>query len=67
MAALRPLDGGQIKTSRASLIGGIAVGTGVAVIWGALARDLGAGPAAALLPAGLAGLLSGLWVWRADL
>jgi hypothetical protein len=67
MAALRPLDGGQIKTSRASLVGGIAVGIGVAVLWAALARDLGAGSVAALLPAGLAGLLTGLWVWRADL
>ncbi len=67
MAALTPLDGGRIKTSRASLVGGIAVGIGVAVLWGALARDLGAGPLAALLPAILAGLLAGLWVWRADL
>ncbi|WP_043360599.1 hypothetical protein [Belnapia sp. F-4-1] len=67
MAALSPLDGGQIKTSRASLVGGIAVGVGVALLWGALAYDLGAGPLAALLPAILAGMVAGLWVWRADL
>ena len=42
MAALTPLDGGGIKTSRASLIGGIAVAIGVFVLWLALARDLGA-------------------------
>ncbi|SDB60413.1 hypothetical protein [Belnapia rosea] len=67
MASLTPLDGGQIKTSRASLVGGIAVGLGVAALWVALARDLGAGPLGAILPALMAGLLSGLWVWRADL
>jgi hypothetical protein len=67
MAGLTPLDGGQIKTSRASLIGGIAVGVGVLVLWLAIAAELGsAGP----LAAG-AGLLVaaavGLWIWKADL
>ena len=67
MAALTPLDGGGIKTSRASLIGGIAVAIGVFVLWLALTRDLGI---TGLLPA-LLGLavssLVGLWIWRADL
>jgi hypothetical protein len=67
MAALTPLDGGQIKQSRASLIGGIAVGIGVFVLWGAIASDLGA----ASLPVLALGLLVsggvGLWIWKADL
>lgn len=67
MAGLTPLDGGAIKTSRASLVGGIAVAVGVFVLWVALARDLGLGGAPSL---GLGALVSagiGLWIWRADL
>lgn len=67
MAALTPLDGGGIKTSRASLIGGIAVAIGVFVLWQALARDLGAGVIASLGGGAVAGALTGLWIWRADL
>ena len=67
MAALTPLDGGQIKKSRASLVGGIAVGIGVFVLWAALARDLGAGGAGLLFCGALVGLLVGLWIWKADL
>ena len=67
MAALTPLDGGGIKTSRASLIGGIAVAIGVLVLWQALARDLGLGYFASLLSGAVAGGLAGLWIWRADL
>lgn len=67
MASLTPLDGGGIKTSRASLIGGIAVAVGVFVLWLALARDLGA--EGFVIPAmGFAvSALIGLWIWRADL
>ena len=67
MAGLTPLDGGGIKTSRASLIGGIAVAIGVFVLWFALARDLGA---QGILPLALGAVVSalvGLWIWRADL
>ncbi|TCZ64435.1 hypothetical protein [Roseicella aquatilis] len=67
MAALRPLDGGGIKTSRASLIGGIAVGIGVFVLWTLLARDLGGdGLLTDTIGLVLSGLI-GLWIWRADL
>ena len=67
MAALTPLDGGGIKTSRASLIGGIAVAIGVFVLWIALSRDLGAqGVVPTAVGAIVSGLI-GLWIWRADL
>ncbi|MBK1657136.1 hypothetical protein [Paracraurococcus ruber] len=67
MAALTPLDGGGIKTSRASLIGGIAVAIGVFVLWVALARDLGAEGALPLALGALVAGGTGLWIWRADL
>jgi hypothetical protein len=67
MAVLTPLDGGGIKTSRASLIGGIAVAIGVFVLWQALARDLGVGDFASLASGAAVGALAGLWIWRADL
>ena len=67
MAGLTPLDGGQIKQSRASLVGGVAVGIGVFVLWTAIARDLGAAGGGPLLLGGVAGALVGLWIWRADL
>jgi hypothetical protein len=67
MAVLTPLDGGGIKTSRASLIGGIAVAIGVFVLWQALARDLGMGNFASLVSGALVGAIIGLWIWRADL
>jgi hypothetical protein len=67
MAALTPLDGGGIKTSRASLIGGIAVAIGVLVLWQALARDLGLGDFASLVSGAAAGGVTGWWIWRADL
>lgn len=67
MAVLTPLDGGNIKTSRASLIGGIAVAVGVFVLWLALAADLGAGGVLSSLLGALVGGLIGLWIWKADL
>ncbi|HEY0420439.1 MAG TPA: hypothetical protein VGC80_13050 [Acetobacteraceae bacterium] len=67
MATLTPLDGGQIKKSRASLIGGIAVGIGVFVLWNAIARDLAADGAGPLLLGAVVSLLVALWIWRADL
>jgi lipopolysaccharide export LptBFGC system permease protein LptF len=64
MAAQSP---GKIKPGRASLIGGIAVGIAVFVLWVALARDLGvagAWPVAAglVLASGIAA-----WIRIADL
>ena len=67
MAAMTPLDGGQIKKSRASLVGGIAVGLGVMALWAAITRDLGqAGSGVMLAGAGVATLVA-LWIWKADL
>ena len=58
---------GKIKPGRTSLIGGIAVGIAVFVLWVALARDLGV---ASVLPV-VAGLVvaSGIaaWIRIADL
>ena len=64
---LAPLDGGAIKTSRASLFGGIAVAIGVFVLWLALAADLGLRGAGSAILGGAVSLLIGLWIWRADL
>ena len=67
MAAMTPLDGGRIKKSRASLIGGIAVGIGVFVLWTAIARDLAADGTGSMLLGAVTGALVALWIWRADL
>jgi hypothetical protein len=67
MAAITPLDGGRIKKSRASLIGGIAVGIGVFVLWTAITRDLAVAGNGMLLLGIAVSLLVGLWIWRADL
>jgi hypothetical protein len=67
MAALTPLDGGGIKTSRASLFGGIAVAIGVFVLWFLLARDLGVQGFTSMATGALVSALIGLWIWRADL
>jgi hypothetical protein len=67
VAVLTPLDGGGIKSSRASLIGGIAVAIGVFVLWCAIARDLDVSGFASLASGALVSALIGLWIWRADL
>ena len=64
---IAPLDGGRIKRSRASFVGGAAVAVGVFVLWVALARDLGAGGPGPVLLGAAVGSLVGLWIWRADL
>ena len=64
---LTPLDGGQIKRSRASLVGGIAVAIGVMVLWVAIARELQSDGAGAIGLGVVAAALIGLWIWRADL
>lgn len=58
---------GEIKKSRASLVGGIAVGIGVMVLWIALARDLGGAGAWPLVVGGMVAVLIALWIWKADL
>ena len=65
--ALAPLDGGQIKQSRASLVGGVAVAIGVLALWLALARDLGADGAGVVALGAAVAAGVGLWIWRADL
>lgn len=58
---------GEIKKSRASLVGGIAVGIGVMVLWTALARDLGSAGVWPLIVGGAVSVLVALWIWKADL
>lgn len=65
--ALAPLDGGAIKQSRASLVGGIAVAVGVMALWVAILRDLGMDGSLAMVAGGGVSGLVGLWIWRADL
>ena len=67
MAAITPLDGGRIKKSRASLVGGIAVGIGVMVLWTAITRDLAVAGNGMLLLGVAVSILVGGWIWRADL
>ena len=65
--ALTPLDCGQIKRSRASLVGGIAVAIGVLALWVAIARDVQADGWGTLALGAMVSALIGLWIWRADL
>ena len=65
--ALTPLDGGQIKKSRASLVGGAWVAVGVLALWVAIARELQADGAGPIGLGVLVAALVGLWIWWADL
>lgn len=65
--ALTPLDGGQIKKSRASLVGGVAVGIGVLALWIAILRDLQAMGTGTVTLGVIVAVMIGLWIWRADL
>ena len=67
MAAMTPLDGGQIKKGRASLIGGIAVGAAVLALWTVIALDLGAASDSVMFAGGAVSALVALWIWKADL
>ena len=58
---------GEIKKGRASLIGGIAVGIAVLVLWVAIARDLGLTSPATLLAGFLAAIAVAAWIRLADL
>jgi hypothetical protein len=64
---MTPLDGGQIKRSRASLIGGIVVAIGVMALWIAIAQEVQAAGAGPLALGAVVAALVGLWIWRADL
>lgn len=57
----------RIKSGRASLVGGLAVGLAVLLIWILLARDLGAGTLTAILPGALIAALIAVWIRIADL
>ena len=61
--------GGQIKRTRASLVGGIIVAAGVFVLWVLIAEKLGyAATRAPVLTGGaVLGALVGAWVRLADL
>lgn len=62
--ALKSAPAGRLKRSRASLIGGVAVGIGVAVLTVLLAG----GPSAFNIGLGVViGVVLGLWVRLADL
>ena len=67
MAALTPLDGGQIKKGRASLIGGIAVGVAVMALWVAITRDIGSAGNGVMVAGVVVAALVALWIWKADL
>ena len=58
---------GRIKQGRASLIGGIAVGLAVLVLWTAIARDLAADSAGIIALGVLAAAGVATWIRRADL
>lgn len=61
-----PLQG-EIKRGRASLIGGIAVGAGVFVLFVALARDLGALGTGTIVAGAVVAAAIAAWIRIADL
>ena len=58
---------GEIKKGRASLIGGIAVGIAVLVLWTAIARDLGIASTATIIGGLAAAAAVAAWIRVADL
>lgn len=58
---------GEIKTGRASLIGGIAVGIAVLVLWEAVTRDLGIASTVTLVAGLLVAIAVAAWIRAADL
>jgi hypothetical protein len=58
---------GRIKRGRASLIGGIAVGFAVLVLWTAIAHELAADNVVTLAAGVLAAAGVATWIRRADL
>jgi len=66
MTAVAALQG-EIKKSRASLVGGIVVGIGVMVLWVAVAGELGSVRGWPLIAGGVTAVLVAAWIWKADL
>lgn len=58
---------GEIKKGRASLIGGIAVGIAVLVLWTAIARDLGIASTATIIGGLAVAAAVAAWIRIADL
>ena len=58
---------GEIKKGRASLIGGIAVGIAVLVLWTAIARDLGIASTATIIGGLAVAAAVAAWIRVADL
>jgi hypothetical protein len=57
----------RIKPGKASLIGGIAVGVAVFVLWGAIAHELAADNAPVLIAGMLVAAAVASWIRLADL
>lgn len=58
---------GRIKTGKASLIGGIAVGIASFALWAVIARELGADTVPWLLAGIIVSAAIGIWIRIADL
>jgi hypothetical protein len=58
---------GKIKTGKASLIGGIAVGVAGFILWTVIAREFGAASPPWLLAGALVSAGIGTWIRIADL
>lgn len=57
----------RIKTGKASLVGGIAVGIAVFVLWTAITRELGLAGTAAMVAGLVVATAIGAWIRIADL
>ncbi len=57
----------RVKTGKASLIGGIAVGVAVVVLWGAIAHELGSDSVPVLIAGLLVAVGIAAWIRVADL
>lgn len=57
----------RIKQGKASLVGGIAVGVAILVLWTAIAHELGADNAAIWMAGLVVAAAVATWIRRADL
>jgi hypothetical protein len=57
----------SVKTGKASLVGGIAVGAAVLVLWTAVAQELAADGPAIIAAGVLVAIGAGIWIRVADL
>jgi hypothetical protein len=60
-------DRARVKTGKASLIGGIAVGVAVLVLWAAIAHELGSDNVPVLIAGVLVAAGIAAWIRVADL